>query len=106
MNFRPKNVEFSLTDQVLEILWSDDHKSVFPLYGLRKNCPCVICRGGHAHMGDFEPEAFLESDPPKMGINGIEQIGNHAIQINWADGHNSGMYRWETLRMFGDFLGE
>ena len=27
-----------------------------------------------------------------------QQVGNHAIQITWADGHNSGMYRWETLR--------
>ena len=74
----PTGIEVSNNEQVLEIEWSDGVKSVYPLFGLRKNCPCVMCRGGHAHMNEFEPKMFF--------------------QITWADGHNSGMYRWETLR--------
>lgn len=49
-------------------------------------------------MNNFEPEAFHIENPPLMNITNIKQVGNHAIQITWVDGHNSGMYGWETLR--------
>ncbi|MEX0720856.1 MAG: DUF971 domain-containing protein [Balneolaceae bacterium] len=94
----PKGIEVSNKEQVLEIIWQDGHKSVFPLFGLRKNCPCVMCRGGHGSMSEFNTEAFFEENPSRIEIRELQQVGNHAIQITWGDGHNSGMYRWETLR--------
>lgn len=94
----PTGIEVSNKDQVLEIAWSDGKFSRYPLYGLRANCPCVMCRGGHGSMGDFEPEAFFEENPPRIEIRNVEQVGNHAIKITWGDGHNSGMYQWKTLR--------
>lgn len=84
--------------QQLEIRWKDGHTSVYPLFGLRKNCPCVMCRGGHDKMNQFQPQAFFLKDPPAIRINDLKAVGNHAIQIFWSDGHNSGMYRWQTLR--------
>lgn len=100
----PTGIEVSNKEQVLEITWNDLGKISFPLFGLRKNCPCVICRGGHGNMDDFEPEAFKLKNPPFIEITDIKAIGNHAIQIFWGDQHNSGMYRWETLRMFVSYL--
>ncbi len=97
-SIHPVSIEVSNSDQVLEIKWSDGKESVYSLFGLRKNCPCVMCRGGHAYMSEFEPGLFFVDNPPKTDINNIQQVGNHAIQITWSDGHNSGMYRWETLR--------
>ena len=94
----PEGIEVDNEAQVLQIAWADGHQSKFPLYGLRKNCPCVTCRGGHSRMAEFEPEAFFTENPPGMNIRDIKQVGNHAIQITWADNHNAGMYRWETLR--------
>lgn len=91
-------IEVSNEEQILEITWEDGIISKYPLYGLRKNCPCVMCRGGHDRMNTFEPETFFIENPPLMNITNINQVGNHAIQIVWIDGHNSGMYRWETLR--------
>lgn len=85
-------------EQFLEITWKDGIVSKYPLYGLRKNCPCVMCRGGHDKMQHFEPEAFFIEHPPRININTLLPIGNHALQITWSDGHNSGMYRWDTLR--------
>lgn len=95
---QPVEIEVSNKEQILEINWTDGDISVYPLFGLRKNCPCVMCRGGHAHMNEFEPALFFVEHPSKVNIRDLEQIGNHAIQITWEDGHNSGMYRWETLR--------
>ncbi len=98
----PLKIVINNEDQYLEITWSDGPVYTYPLYGLRKNCPCVMCRGGHDKMQLFEPEAF--SLTPKVGISihKADQIGNHALQIHWSDGHNSGMYRWQTLREIYD----
>ena len=96
--YKPVSVDVSNSDQILKIKWADDHISEFPLFGLRKNCPCVECRGGHSHMGRFEPQLFLVEPTRTYKIVSAEQIGNHALKITWNDGHNSGMYRWDLLR--------
>ena len=96
--FTPVSVDVSNSDQILKIEWADGHTSTFTLFGLRKNCPCVECRGGHSQMGRFEPQLFLVEPTREYKVLSAEQIGNHALKISWNDGHNSGMYRWELLR--------
>lgn len=95
---QPQKVEVSNSEQELVIEWSDDHRSVYPLFGLRKNCPCVTCRGGHSRMNSFDKSLFFMKPNQYFEVKSINQIGNHAIQITWNDGHNTGMYQWETLR--------
>lgn len=95
---RPESVEISNSEQVLEIIWADGHKSVYSLFGLRKNCPCVMCRGGHSEMGKFDMNLFFVEPLQRFEIRDIETVGNHALKISWDDGHNTGMYRWNLLR--------
>lgn len=95
---KPASIEVSNSEQVLEITWADGHKSIYPLYGLRKNCPCVMCRGGHSEMGKYEMGLFFVEPAQHFEIKNIETIGNHALRISWSDGHNTGMYRWDLLR--------
>jgi len=49
-------------------------------------------------MDHFEQSLFFVEPTRHFEIEDIKQIGNHAIQITWDDGHNTGMYQWETLR--------
>ena len=95
---QPKGVEVRNSDNEMEIKWADGHLSVFPLYGLRKNCPCVKCRGGHGEMGNYDMSYFFVDPPRNVEVENIRQVGNHAIRIYWSDGHSDGMYQWETLR--------
>lgn len=99
---QPKSIDVSNSDQVLEISWGDGHISRFSLFGLRKNCPCVECRGGHDKMGRFEPELFRVEPTRTYKIVSAETVGNHALKITWNDGHNSGMYRWNLLRQMDE----
>jgi len=99
---QPKSIDVSNSDQVLTILWTDGHTSEFPLFGLRKNCPCVECRGGHDKMGRFEPELFRVEPTRIFKIMNAEAIGNHALKITWDDGHSAGMYRWGLLRQMDE----
>lgn len=95
---RPASIEVSNSEQILEVEWADGHRSVYPLFGLRKNCPCVACRGGHSEMGQFEMKLFFMDPPERVEVLDLETVGNHALRISWSDGHNTGMYRWDLLR--------
>lgn len=33
-------------------------------------------------------------------LRGVERVGNYALQPNWADGHNVGIWTFERLRQF------
>ena len=37
----------------------------------------------------------------EMNINHIEPVGNYAIQLNFSDGHNTGLYSWDLLYDYG-----
>lgn len=97
-DLKPVKIDVSNSDQILAIEWNDSHKSEYSLFGLRKNCPCVSCRGGHGRMNTFDRSLFFVDPPQHFEVEEIKQVGNHAIKIYWNDGHNSGMYQWETLR--------
>ena len=104
--YKPASVDVSNSDQILRIDWTDGHISRFSLFGLRKNCPCVACSGGHEFMGRFEPELFRVKPTRIFNIIKAEPDGNHAIKITWDDGHNSGMYRWDLLRHMDEAVSE
>ncbi len=100
--YKPVSIEVYNTEQYLEVEWKDGHKTELSLFGLRKNCPCVMCRGGHDKMGRFEPELFRVEPTREFRITSAEAVGNHALKIDWDDGHNSGMYRWELIRQMDE----
>jgi len=101
-SIQPQSIDVRNSEQILTISWADGETSKFSLFGLRKNCPCVECRGGHDKMGRFEPELFLVEPTRTYKVLNAETVGNHALKINWNDGHNSGMYRWKLLRQMDE----
>ena len=96
---RPVNIVADRSERELKITWADGHESVYPFAGLRAVCPCVECKGGHAHMGT-PPDPRTVRDLPNAGINleGIERVGSYALQFRWSDGHSTGIYTWDMLR--------
>lgn len=85
----------------IEIDWKDGLKSSFGLALLRDNCPCAVCTGAHG----TEPEKTNYQNPnpfqmykPALKMLSCEAVGNYALQINWNDGHSSGIYSFEHLR--------
>lgn len=97
--YRVKRIVVSSSLKELQVQWGDDHNSRYPLYGLRKACPCVFCQGGHEKMGQpVDPRIFIDAPIREVSITNIKQIGNYAIQIVWNDGHQTGIYRFEMLR--------
>ncbi|NIR52942.1 DUF971 domain-containing protein [candidate division KSB1 bacterium] len=94
-----KQVSVSTEEQTMTIVWADGHRSDFPLEGLRRACPCVTCAGGHENMGEPVDPAIFEQPPTQTWmITELREVGNYAVQIVWGDGHDTGIYRWESLR--------
>jgi DUF971 family protein len=76
-----------------EIDWADGHKSTYPHTILRGYCPCAGCQG---HSGTI---SFVEHpDGPALEIDEMHSVGNYALQIDWVDGHTSGIYSYKHLR--------
>lgn len=101
MNQKPTNITLHKGEGRLEIEWDDGLISRFPLGQLREACPCVECRGGHANMGmSHAPDDILKLIPRRShAITGLSAVGNYALQPSWDDGHNTGIYTWEYLRL-------
>ena len=94
----PVSLDLDLKGQVLEIGWADGVRSKFPLVFLRKNCPCATCRTEREKQSKTVLPILSAAPPTKMEATGGHTVGNYAIQIDWSDGHNSGIYDFRLLR--------
>ena|SRR3989304_1415541 len=74
------------------IKWSDGHESIYPFEYLRKECPCASC----THYGKLK--AATVKDVTSFQIKSVSPVGRYAINILWADGHDTGIYSYEFLR--------
>ena len=87
-----------LVGNELAVVWDDGSESYFALEKLRRDCPCAMCKGEKDIMGNVYrgPERPLTAR--SFLVAGHRRVGAYALQIDWADGHNDGIYSFETLR--------
>jgi len=77
----------------LLVTWRDGHESEFANDYLRAHCPCALCRERAAR--DLPP---VEGGAAGVYAAQIGVVGRYAVNIQWSDGHDSGIYGYETLR--------
>lgn len=81
----------------LAIAWNDGTEDYFPLEALRRACPCAGCCGEPDAMGNLiKPEVIYR--PTSFDLRGWHFVGGYALQLVWADGHDSGLYSFTYLR--------
>jgi len=81
----------------LALAWEDGEESFLSFDHLRKSCPCAACQG--------EPDVTGKVLVPKVAhaeksfeLVRYEIVGGYALQLYWADGHNTGIYSFDYLR--------
>jgi DUF971 family protein len=95
---RPTGVTADRQKRVLIIEWNDGATCEYPFAGLRAICPCVSCRGGHAHMGGPPDVRLLHTAKNEaLNLENVQAVGSYALQFFWSDGHNTGIYTWDYL---------
>lgn len=76
------------------IAWEEGKVARVPSLDLRDACPCAGC------IEEMTGRKVLDRAtlPPDVRPLRVDPVGSYAIQIQWSDGHSSGIYTWETLR--------
>jgi ATP-binding protein involved in chromosome partitioning len=105
--FAVKPLEIRRTgDAGLHISWSDGTTQRLSSESLRRNCPCAGCREARGDDTHAKPltgkkrsltivQNTLEQE---LGLTEIWGVGQYAIGLRWADGHDTGIYTFDYLR--------
>jgi len=78
---------------VLTVRWSDGHQGRHRVRDLRLACPCAQCVDEWTGEKTLDPTTV----PAEVRPVSIDPVGRYGIQIEWSDGHSTGIYTFETL---------
>jgi DUF971 family protein len=105
---KPADIKVQVsTGAGLDVVWSDGHTSHYDFAYLRERCPCANCNDERtkkaafaASGGHTTPDApsVLPMFKPKIKARAAKAMGNYALQIDFTDGHSTGIYSYDYLR--------
>ena len=84
----------------LTIEWSDGRTDAIAWRLLREQCPCATCRIKRAEPPPIFSILKPEEAAP-LRAAGMHPVGNYAYQIEFTDGHKTGIFSLELLRELG-----
>jgi DUF971 family protein len=101
----------------VDITWADGHASHYDFAYLREACPCAMCNDERMKKAQGqEKDAQLKKDnpsrpnapslgspllpmyKPKLSAKAAHAVGNYALQIDFNDGHATGIFSFDFLR--------
>lgn len=91
----PNNITVHQQSRILELLYEDGTAFNLPFEFLRVYSPSAEVQG-HA-----PGQETLQIGKRDVQITAIEPIGNYAIQPQFSDGHDSGIFTWHYLHWLG-----
>jgi len=91
----PTEITLHKSKRTLEITFEDGQRFELPCEYLRVYSPSAEVQG---HGPGQE---VLQLGKEEVNIEKIEQVGSYAIQPSFDDGHDSGIYAWDTLYDLG-----
>jgi len=82
------------SDRELSINWSDDKETKYNAAQLRKSCPCASC------VNEWTGEKVLKDEniAADLSFSSISIVGNYALNFQFSDGHNTGIYSFQYLK--------
>ena len=91
----PTEITLHATSRVLEIAFDDGKVFKLPFEFLRVYSPSAEVRG-HG-----PGEETLQLGKRDVTITQLDPVGHYAVQPQFSDGHNTGIYAWEYLYELG-----
>ncbi len=91
----PTEITLHKQQRSLEVAFDDGSRFDLPCEYLRVYSPSAEVQG---HGPGQE---VLQVGKEEVNIEKIEQVGTYAIQPSFDDGHESGIYSWDTLYDLG-----
>ena len=87
----PQTIKLHKKSRILELGYADGTRYQLEAELMRVYSPSAEVRG-HG-VG----QEILQAGKRHVAITAIEPVGNYAIKPTFDDGHNSGIFSWETL---------
>lgn len=91
----PEDITVHSASRVLEVSFSDGQTFRIPFELMRVYSPSAEV-AGHG-----PGQEVLQTGKREVTLNGLEPVGNYAIQPTFSDGHDSGIYSWDYLYFLG-----
>ena len=91
----PTEINLHQKSRVLEVSFDDGQRFELPCEYLRVYSPSAEVRG---HGPGQE---VLQVGKEDVNIEAIDPVGNYAIKPHFSDGHDTGIYSWDTLYNLG-----
>jgi len=83
------------TSRVLEVGFDTGEVFHLPCEYLRVNSPSAEVQGHHPS------QRVLVSGKSAVNIVGIDPVGHYGVLLRFDDGHDTGIFSWETLYRLG-----
>jgi len=96
MSEQPTEIKLHQHSRLLEITFNDGICYQLPYEYLRVYSPSADVSG---HSPD---QAVLQIGKKNVGILQVTPVGSYAMQIDFDDGHTTGLYTWEYLYRLGN----
>ncbi len=96
MSEQPTEIKLHQQSRLLEITFESDVCYQLPYEFLRVYSPSADV-SGHG-LG----QEVLQVGKMEVGISELIPVGSYAVQINFDDGHDTGLYTWEYLYKLGE----
>ena len=91
----PTEIKLHQKSRLMEIAFSDGQSFQLSYEFLRVYSPSAEVRG---HGPGQE---MLQTGKREVDILGIEPVGSYAVQPQFSDGHDTGIYSWDYLHDLG-----
>ncbi len=91
----PTDIRLRRKSGLLELQYSDGTRFELPAELLRVFSPSAEVKG-HG-----KGQEVLQTGKRHVKMTAIEAIGQYAIRLSFDDGHDSGIYSWDTLYDLG-----
>ncbi len=93
---KPDTIQYISKTNSLEITWDSGTEQSFPTHILRGFCPCAGCQGHGAGLAKF----IKTQRESGLRIDNVTPVGNYGMCVIWGDGHDTGIYSFQTLLRF------
>jgi DUF971 family protein len=81
---------------VLTLRYEDGSSITLPFELLRVYSPSAEV------VGHGPGQEILQTGKKNVGLIGLEPVGNYAVQPQFSDGHDSGLFTWAYLKWLGE----
>ena len=78
----------------LRITWGDGRECRFSAAVLRRACPCAQCVNEWTGERMLKPNTIAD----ELEIKDLSVVGRYALNFQWSDGHQTGIYSFRYLR--------